>query len=143
MKQLNIKRGYIQIEIDEINLFQIRNKLVLPSFFIEFLLKYNGAKINENCYRDEYIISNFLPLLINRNASIELILPAVRDKEDIGRDDLIPFAVDPGGRPYYLSIAGNDNGNVYIDRMGAGYENPLLKIAETFEEFINGLEPEN
>lgn len=143
MKKLNIKRGFIPIENKEIILFQDNNNIILPVFFIDFMREYNGAKIHENCFDEEYVVSNILPLLKCQNASIELILPAVRNKEEgIGRDDLVPFAIDPGGRPFYFSLGKDDNGTVYIDRMGAGYENPLLKIADSFEEFINGLQAE-
>jgi len=70
-------------------------------------------------------------------------LPALRDVEEgIGRNDLIPFAIDPGGNPFYVSIGNLDYNNVYLDRMSSGYDNPLLKIADTFEQFIEGLRPE-
>ena len=78
--------------------------------------------------------------MINRNASIELILPAVKDPEVIGRNDLIPFGIDPGGRPFYFSVGESDNGCVFYDVWGLGSEEPIRKIADSFEEFIDGLQ---
>jgi hypothetical protein len=144
MKKLTLLCDIIPIDKIVIHNFQRLFFIKFPNYFVAFLLDYNGADTKECVFIDKYIVNNFLPLLKNRNASIELILPAVRSKEEeISRDDLIPFAIDPGGRPYYFSIGEEDYGNVYIDRMGAGHKNPLLKIAESFEEFINGLEPES
>lgn len=147
MKQLAIISNSIKLSDKEIDFFELKYKIHFPSFFVDFLREYNGAETEEHIYSSDnikYVVNNFLPLLENRNASIEQILPVVRDEEeDIGRSDLIPFAIDPGGRPYYVSIGNNDYSSVYIDRIGMGYSNPLLKIADSFEEFINGLRPEN
>ncbi|CAM3139271.1 SMI1/KNR4 family protein [Flavobacterium frigoris] len=142
MRHLTIDSSFIPLNKDEIELFELANNVVLPNYLKDFFVKYNGAKILEAFYGDQYYIS-FLPLLKNRNASVELILPAVRDEEEgIGRNDLIPFATDPGGRPFYVSIGSNDEGVIYYDLVGLGDDEPLRKITNSFEEFINGLKTE-
>ena len=143
MRKLIIKQFFTEVSDAEIAEFEAMNDIVFPEFFKAFIKDYNGSKVYENCFQGKYIISNFLPLKKNRNASIELIMPAIKSEEEgIGRDDLIPFAIDPGGRPYLFSVGKNDFGQVYIDRMSAGYQDPLLKIADSFEQFIQGLERE-
>lgn len=73
------------------------------------------------------------------------MIPVIQDEDEgIGRNDLIPFATDPGGNPYYVSLGKNDYLSVYIDTISSrGYKEPILKIADSFEEFIDGLQPES
>jgi hypothetical protein len=146
MKELTIRYKELSVSIDEISDFEKKYDITFPDYFKEFLLLYNGAGLVENwLIQDEtiYIVNNILPLHSNINASIELILPAVKDPVDgIGRNDLIPFGIDPGGRPFYVSTGESDYGYVYYDLLGIveEHEDPLLKIADSFEEFINRLQ---
>jgi hypothetical protein len=142
MRDLTIEKLFIPISKEDILFFENKFSVLLPEYLQNFFLKYNGARTKEHRFHNEvdYIVNSFLPLLENRNASVELILPAVRDEEEgIGRYDLIPFATDPGGRPFYIAIDGNDEGVVYYDLIGMAFHEPLRKIANSLEEFINGL----
>lgn len=145
MKKLNIKFTFTNVEDEDFD-FLISNGLTINEDIKQFLKNYGGKKIVENCFsfgETYYIISMVLPIKINQNPSIELILPALRDiDEGIGRNDLVPFGIDPGGNPFYVSIGKLDYSNVYLDRMSSGYDSPILKIADTFEQFIEGLQPE-
>ena len=77
------------------------------------------------------------------DTSVEDLLPWIRDEEFmIGRHDLIPFAFDSGSHPFLVSIGGDDKGVVYFSIVGFGEEKPLRKLADSFEEFINGLKSE-
>ena len=141
MKELSIIGQVFPITSEDIIAFQNEHAITLPSFLVDFFLKYNGAETTQYKFRNKYVVNNFLPMQKNRNASVALIFPTVLDKEEgFGRKDLIPFAIDPGGRPYYVSIGDRDNGHVYLDRMYMGDDNALQKIADTFDEFIDGLE---
>ena len=144
MRELTIEQLFVNISKEDILLFEKNFSIVLPEYLRTFFLKYNGARTKEYKFHNEvdYLVSSFLPLLENRNASVELILPAIRDEEEgIGRYDLIPFATDPGGRPFYVAIGGDDVGVVYYDLIGFASNEPLRKIASSFEEFIDGLQP--
>lgn len=143
MKRLTIEDFFIHLSQEDILLFEKKFSIKLPEYLRTFFLKYNGARTKEYRFHNkvDYIVNSFLPLLENRNASVELIIPALRDEEEgIGRYDLIPFATDPGGRPFYVAIEGDDKGVVYFDLVGLGFNEPLRKIANSFDEFINGLE---
>jgi hypothetical protein len=144
MRELTKEFFFIDISKEDILLVERKFSIVLPEYLRTFFLKYNGARTKEYRFHNEvdYLVSSFLPLLENRNASVELILPAIRDEEEgIGRYDLIPFATDPGGRPFYVAIGGDDIGVVYYDLIGLAFNEPLRKIADSFEEFIDGLQP--
>lgn len=140
MKELTIKFKFdgVGTSTEEISEFEKKYDIVFPDYLKTFLITYGGTKIEENKYPDQYTVSVFLPLLENRNASIEMILPVVRDEEEgAGRNDLIPFATDPGGRPFYVST---ENGYVYYDVIGTASAEPVRKIADSFEAFIDGLQ---
>lgn len=146
MKTLTIDGFFINISKDDIHYFETKYKIELPEYLKDFILKYNGTSTNECVFttNTNYIVNSFLPLLENRNASVELMIPIIRSEEEgFGRFDLIPFATDPGGRPFLVSIGREDEGTVYYSIIGFGENEPLRKIAYSFEEFINGLKTED
>lgn len=147
MKALHIKYSLNEVKSDDLSFFS-SIPITVPSNIKQFIFDYGGSKLLENCFITNgsyYIVSMILPIKKCNNASIELILPAVQDEEEgIGRNDLIPFAIDPGGNPFYVSIGESDYGNVYIDTITSrGFEEPILKIATSFEEFVDSLQPED
>ncbi|MCS3799150.1 SMI1/KNR4 family protein [Niastella sp. OAS944] len=142
MKELTIKFKFdgVSTSSDEISAFEKKYDIIFPEYLKAFLLTYGGTTTEEHKYLDQYTVNDFLPLQENRNASIEMILPVVRDEEEgAGRNDLIPFATDPGGRSFYVSIGESDNGCIYYDVIGMVSAEPVRKIANSFEEFINSL----
>jgi len=147
MKKLTIERLFKPITEHDIVSFQSRNNITLPPYLQDFFIHYNGASTKEHRFFNDisYLVTAFIPLIKNEfDTSVEDILPAIRDEEEgIGRSDLIPFGTDPGGRPFYVSIGSKDYGNVYYDLVGLGESQPLRKIANSFEEFINGLQARN
>jgi len=56
---------------------------------------------------------------------------------------MVPFAMDPGGWHFCLCVEEDDFGAVYVNRW-TDYppEEQFLKIADSFEAFINGLRRE-
>ena len=142
MKNLIIEDSFVPITKREIEIFEINNKIILPLYLKDFFLKYNGASIKEYLYSG-YIINSFLPLLkMEYRSSVEDFLPWIQNPEFlVGRYDIIPFTIDPGGIPCLVSIGGEDEGVVYYSAVGLD-EKPLRKLANSFEEFINGLKSE-
>jgi len=142
MRNLTIKQCNISITIKEIKLFEKENNILLPNYLREFFLKYNASKINECFHGNQYWIE-VLPLLKNKfDTSVEDFLPWIRNPEFlIGRYDIIPFAINQGGTPFMVSIGGEDKGVVYFSAVGLD-ENPLRKLADSFEKFIDGLHSE-
>ena len=149
MKQLTIDTNYSAshpVKQEEILLFEKKYNVKLPNYFIDFLIQYKGGRTKEHIFflnSNEYGISSFLPFSYNRNDCIEKIYDVTISKEVDGgleRADLIPFATDGGGNLYYLSIGKEDNDTVYYERLWTG---KLRKLSNSFEEFIDGLYPEN
>lgn len=143
MKKLTIITPATNVTETEISDFEKKYNITFPGFFKEFLLLHNGAGTEEHLYQkgeSTYVINNFLPLLICRNSSMELALPIVRDPEFYDRNDMLPFAFDPGGIPYFLAIGESNYGEVYYGVLGLGEKETVRKIAPTFVEFINGLQ---
>lgn len=143
MKKLTIEDFFVPITKEDINKFEKENNMIMPNYLRKFFFMYNGASIKECIYKTNYIVNSFLPLLkLEYRSSVEDFLPWVRDDEFlIGRIDLIPFTIDPGGIPCLVSIGGSDEGAVYYSAVGLD-EKPLRKIADSFEEFIDGLKSE-
>jgi hypothetical protein len=145
MKNLIIEDFFVPITETEIEQFENNNNVIMPNYLKDFFLKYNGASVTEYMYFNEvnYVVNSFLPLLKSKITSVENFLTWIRDPEFcIGRNDLIPFATDPGNHPFLVSIGGDDEGVVYFSIVGFGEDNPLRKLADSFEEFINGLKSE-
>jgi hypothetical protein len=142
MRNLTIKQCFMPITRKEIELFERENNISLPIYLKDFFLIYNGAKIKESFYGNQYWLE-ILPLLKNNfDTSVEDFLPWIRNPEFlVGRYDLIPFAINQGAIPFLVSIGGKDEGTVYYSAVGLD-ENPLRKLADSFEEFINGLRSE-
>lgn len=143
MTELTLISKKTQITKEDILLFEQKYQLQFPLFLRRFMTKYGGGQTEECVYRPNFgsmlVVAHFLPLWLQRNASIELILPAIQDDAgEIGRKDLIPFAIDPIGCPLYVSIGSSDYKTVYIDMIGAGYAYPLKEITQ-FEDFIENL----
>lgn len=54
---------------------------------------------------------------------------------------MLPFALDPGGWHFCLCLEKEDCGAIFINRWTDHKpEEQFLKIADSFEDFINGLE---
>lgn len=145
MKKLTIKYPASSVTREEIANFEKKYNIIFPDFYIEFLLVYNGVNTEEYLYtkgETSYPVNNFLPLSSGINASIELAFPFVTDPEFYDRNDMIPFAFDPGGKPYFLAIGETNYREVYYGVLGLNEEETVRKIADSFEEFINGLQKE-
>jgi hypothetical protein len=147
MKQLTKTILFKEISKADIKKFELDNNVILPNYLKDFFYKYNGSRIKEHTYiynETKYVVE-ILPLIKNEiDTSVEDILPWIRDEEFmIGRYDMIPFATYLGVRPFLISIGGDDEGVVYLSIVGWGEDKPLRKIADSFEEFINGLHAED
>lgn len=116
----------------------------LDESIVDFICVYGGTETREYIFSQEntpYTVSYFLPIDSTCDSSIRMLLPFVRDpEENYSRNDLLPFAQDAGAAVYLVSTGGADKGQVYFFQ--AGFDDPLLKVANSFEDFINKLEPE-
>lgn len=112
----------------------------LPLLVRNYIKKYGGSSIVEKYFKDkrglEWELSQF-NLFKDLHGLTEEFLREYKRK-------LIPFAYDPGGWHFCLCMdEGKDYGAIIINRWTDHLsEEQFLKIADSFEEFINGLKAE-
>jgi hypothetical protein len=139
MKNLNRIYQATLMNINKINDFEQNQNLTICDEFKYFILNYQGSKVKEILFFDKqnnlYILNAFFSF-----AEMELLYMEFFDKYN---RKLIPFAYDPGGWHFCLCMDEDDFGAIYINRWTDHLPNEqFLKIANSFEEFINGLKSE-
>lgn len=113
----------------------------IPEIFREYIKRYGGEVILEKYFVDhsklEWELSQF-------NLFKDLYGLTKEFLEEYNRK-LIPFAYDPGGWHFCLCLdEGNDYGKIIINRWTDHLpEEQFLVIADSFEEFIDGLKRED
>ena len=137
MRDLTIIYSGKQSEKTQIERFQKLNEIDIPGYFIEFFIRYEGCRVKENTFQDKYTLTRFLNLSSDRNASIEKIFSTYVEEECVKH--WLPFAIDPGGWVFCLSLEQNTYGQVFVDRFDLGEENSFAFVAPSLEAFIDGL----
>jgi hypothetical protein len=112
----------------------------IPDIVREYIKKYAGLSFEERFFIDkenrEWELAQF-------NRFTDLYGLTEEFMKGYGRK-LIPFAYDPGGWHFCLCMDDEDFGTIYINRWTDHLpEEQFLKIADSFEEFINGLHAED
>jgi hypothetical protein len=69
-----------------------------------------------------------------------LLIKDSKGPEFYDRNDMLSFAFDPGGIPYFIAIGESIYGEVYYGVLGLGEKETIRKIAPAFKELINGLQ---
>jgi hypothetical protein len=108
----------------------------LPVSLNEVILKYAGLRVLEDTYEDKSKVLWEIQSFDNVASMVDLT------KEFIvkGWGKKLPFAFDPGGWHYCLSFDEDTYGKVIVNRWTDHEEkDQFLLIAESFEEFIEGL----
>lgn len=137
MRKLTKKDIGKSISQSELQEFELRSNYILPGYFRNFLLEYNGSSVKENKF-GTHSFTTFLPLKSTRSASIEIILEGY--KSDLNTDKWLPFAIDSGGWVFVISLEEKTNGQVWIDKFDSGLEDPFEYLAPSFEDFLNALQ---
>lgn len=110
-----------------------------PILFEEFLLLYADTSVEERVYHDE----NGLEWIISRFWNYPNIHGLTKEFQREGHGTKVAFGHDEGGWSYCLSLDPEDYNAVYVYRFtDHAPEETFLKIADSFEEFIDKLEPE-
>jgi hypothetical protein len=108
----------------------------LPVSLNEVILKYAGLRVLEDTYEDKSKVLWEIQSFDNVASMVVLT------KEFIvkGWGKKLPFAFDPGGWHYCLSFDEDTYGKVIVNRWTDHEDkDQFLVIAESFEEFIEGL----
>ncbi|MDJ1470982.1 SMI1/KNR4 family protein [Cytophagaceae bacterium DM2B3-1] len=122
--------------LEELNELGTEFNIDLPQEFKSFIVKYLGMSVKETYYQGVPQFKQFLKV-----SSIGKILAGHRY---YGVEGYFPFAIDSGGWDYNISLRPETYGQVWVnkwDNGGVG-EECFHFVANSFEEFIDGLEPE-
>jgi hypothetical protein len=123
--------------------FQLIENLVEGKFsenFKEVLRKYAGLNVYENVFFDNNQNIWSLGAFDNFTTIYEL----TKEFKEKYHRKLIPFAYDGGGWHFCLSFDADTFGKIIINRWTDHLpEEQFLVIANSFEEFINGLKRED
>ena len=140
LKELDIVYQEVETTSEEIAEFESKHGICFPDYFKEFILKYNGCEIEKNAHSEQIAVDNFLPLYSSFNPSIDDILEGYLHNYE--SRTWLPFGIDEGGWVFVISLHEESLGQVFIDRFDKGEEIPFKKLADSFEDFINALVPE-
>jgi SMI1-KNR4 cell-wall len=128
-----------RIQDGEFNSIEKELNISLPQIIRDYLKKYGGMSIVESSFytkeKKDFQLGQFLMFDEILNLSKEFLKEYQRK--------LIPFAYDPGGWHFCLCMdEGKEYGSIIINRWTDHLpKDQFLKIADSFEEFINGLQP--
>lgn len=136
MKHFNIVD---RIQDAEFNFIENTLKIDLPIILKDYLKKYGGLSIYENTFSSngngDFQIGQFLMFDEILNLSKEFFQEYKRK--------IVPFAYDGGGWHFCLSFDAETYGKIIINRWTDHLpEEQFLVIANSFDEFINGLQEE-
>ncbi len=122
--------------------FQVIENIVEGKFsnnFKEVLKKYAGLNVYENIFIDNKENIWSLGAFDNFTSIYEL----TKEFLEKYKRKLVPFAFDGGGWHFCLSFDSDTYGKIIINRWTDHLpEEQFLVIADSFEEFINGLKAE-
>ncbi|MBT2342158.1 MULTISPECIES: SMI1/KNR4 family protein [Pseudomonas] len=122
------------ISVQELNEFQEKFNVELPTAFRNFYLRHNGGNLSESSSENEFLLGGFTPIKYGE-APIETVYRDLTDDVP-SLKGMIPFAYDQGGNSFLLSVKTDDFGNVYLYLMD---EEDLAFVCESFEEFLTEL----
>jgi cell wall assembly regulator SMI1 len=129
-------------DVDDSDVKEVEStfNIQFPEYFLSFLQKYGGTSTKEVVYSDSFWVNYFLPLNSDISASIVSLLEGYRT--NYNQNNWIPFAIDSGGWSFCIALKEDIKGQIWIDKFDSGDENPFEFVANSFEEFINGLRTE-
>ncbi|MEW9701489.1 SMI1/KNR4 family protein [Paenibacillus sp. SI8] len=147
---LIIENSFPAITSDHLDAVEKRYGIKLPEDYKQFLLKQNGGSpsISKFSTKDGKVTSfsmNFLPLIDKGPSLVANYLVFNRD----GKlpSNIIAIGEDPIKNLVCISVDGSDRGSIYYwdflhdEEIKPSY-NYLLRISDSFTDFIEGLQPD-
>ncbi len=117
--------------------------ITFPKPYIGFLLSHNGGDMPRNLPNRKFFIRDFLHLN-ESDDSIQGIFSVVSEIFG-GIKDWLPFGFDDGDWIFCICLKIDKYGKIYLMRTDEGdcEEDAFIFICDSFEEFIDGLQPES
>ena len=142
MKLLHINKKGPDVTLEHFGKIEKTIEAKLPQDFRLFLEKQNPKSTIERSIikgDNEYIIFNWLPLSENDELSLASTFEWTKD---LLEGKYLAFALDAGDWLFVISINQKDYGQVFFCRPDQEL-NEITKLADSFEEFIDMLQPYN
>jgi hypothetical protein len=128
-----------QIDDYSISMIEALVNEKLPEYF-KIFLKVNAGFSHYECI---FIAKDKVSWEVNSYMIFSGIYKVAEEILSALNRRMVPFAIDGGGWHYCLSVE-DDKNSVYVNRWTDHLpEDQLLKIADSFEEFIDGLKRED
>lgn len=139
MRNLTIKKP---LNDGQIQFLERLHGKKFPLYFSEFIKVFSGKSVIENTF-----YTKEKPFTISSFCTYRMMYDYIKSfKEEEGfLSSWIPFALDVGGWLYCILDNEDSKKSVYLFQMEMPYENEqeaFELVADSFEEFINGLQPE-
>lgn len=116
--------------------------ITFPKPYIDFLLSHNGGDMSRNLPNRKIFIRDFLHLN-ESDDSIQGIFSVVSEIFG-GIKDWLPFGFDFGDWIFCICLKKEKYGQIYLMRTDEIEEDEAFEfIANSFEEFIDSLQPES
>ena len=152
MKELTIIQQAKPAKLEEIEAFERQQSIRLPADFKQFLISVNPIDVKETFFvaKDrEHWLSQYIP--VEKEYWVHAFCPFDESYEMSIQSShkrlywhfenrYLRFAYDAGNWSFVVSVQEKDFGKIYFCRMDQPLEKALALIADTFEEFIDGLE---
>ncbi|NHZ38652.1 SMI1/KNR4 family protein [Massilia aquatica] len=147
------QKNLTQINPDDVIAFENRIDRDLPADYKSFLLLNNGGRTDLCVLTVEkfgtVIVNDFFGLEDGSSLDLDDNLETFRGRIP---DGFLPFANDPGGNLFLLTLNGTAPGGVFFwDHENEPHTAPLhwnefknvYKIADSFQDFVQQLKPDN
>ncbi len=125
-----------KISKQELDFLENELGIKLPKDFRDLVRKYSGHRIVENCFpwlwnskTHPLYISEFLDFTLMYDHSLQIRA----ERNEV----LVPFAIDPSGMYFFLSYQEDHISCIRI--LAVDLSDNFITVAESLEEFINGL----
>jgi len=141
LEELNLSNVKARPNENELRELEKSLGFCLPADYREFLQGANGGCPEVDTFEDEsgeeWAINNFFFVGPDIN-STESVVWNHLNRSPVIKPDFLPIARDGGGNVFLLNTGSTQSGEVWI-WVHDEPENPLRKVSDQFEEFIDRL----
>jgi hypothetical protein len=153
MREIKMEIAAEEIEPSDVSQLEHQLGISFPEDYKQFLIRYNGGRPDEGVFHisEEEGDSSFGFLYsVHRNSCrVNEIIHNVKNYKNRIPNTMIPIGGDSFGNQILLGVFGEDRNKIYFwDHEKEGIDgpedirDPLTKLADSFEDFINGLKAE-
>lgn len=148
MRQLKLKNSKSKLLEEDISKVELELGVKLPIKYAKFLIEVNGGDIYSDVPTTvdgyNFRIRSFFSIDTNSNTfSVQNMFQAINEMFE-KKNDWLPFGDDVGDYLFCICLKSDNYGKVYLMRTDEIDESDaFIFVSNSFEEFIDGLQPES